>query len=104
LGKWEIRDLFKGSGEHDFVLTLPLATGARVQLYGGNEALARWTDGTCLRVRPLSFPDRTRVQIRDGWVSPGWYLKEKAPRYVLRWQARVPVETRLLLEIESDAC
>jgi hypothetical protein len=101
VGKWEIFDRFEGEGQHDFVLNLQLTPGADAKVAGEVEASIRWPAGPGLAVIPVSPPSGSMASVEEGWVSPGWNRKEKAPRYVLRWRAKVPLECRLVLKINT---
>jgi hypothetical protein len=98
--EWEILDQFEGRGEHEFALTLQLAPGAEAEINGGTSALVRWSDKVALEIIPVSPPTGSKACIETGWVSPGWNLKEEAPRYVLRWKSKVPVESKVILKIK----
>lgn len=97
--EWEVVDQFEGRGEHDFALPLQLAPGAKAEVSGVNGE-ARWPDQVGLEIIPVSPPAGSNACIETGWVSPGWNLKEEAPRYVLRWKSKVPVETKLILKVK----
>ena len=99
-GECELVDNFTGSGEHDFTLNLQFAPGAKADLSGISGGV-RWPDGVCLEVSCPSSPSGAAATIEQGWVSPGWNRKEEAPRYVLRWHAPVPLETRLILKVNE---
>lgn len=99
--EWELFDRFEGRGEHDFALTLQLAPGAEAKLNGDAGVSVRWPGGLRLEIIPVSPPSGSKDSIEDGWVSPGWNIKEKAPRYVLRWRSMVPVESRLILKVKN---
>jgi hypothetical protein len=97
--EWEILDQFEGRGEHEFALNLQFAPGAEAQVSGVNGE-ARWPDGTSLQVICVTPPEKALAYIEQGWVSPGWNFKDEAPKYVLRWCSKVPVETRVILKIK----
>ena len=97
--EWEIQDQFEGRGEHDFSLNLQFAPDANAQVSGVNGE-AHWTDGTSLQVIWVTPPAGASASVEQGWVSPGWNLKEEAPKYVLRWKSKVPVETKTILRIK----
>jgi hypothetical protein len=99
-GEWELVDYFDGNGDHDFALNLQFAPGARAELSGLNGEV-RWPDGICLEVSCPSPPVGASATIEQGWVSPGWNLKEESPRYILHWRSKVPLETRLVLKIKD---
>ena len=99
-GEWELTDHFDGSGDHDFALNLQFSVGAKVELSGLNSEV-RWPDGVCLQVSCPSPPSGAAATIERGWVSSGWNLKDEAPRYVLRWHAKVPLENRLVLKVKE---
>ena len=101
LHEWELFDHFEGKGEHDFALALQFAPGARAEINGLNSEV-RWSDNVSLRVTCPSPPPKAAVRIEQGWVSPGWNLKDEAPRYVLWWRAKVAVENRLILKISTE--
>jgi uncharacterized heparinase superfamily protein len=98
-GEWEILDHFEGRGDHEFALVLQLAQGATATLDGHGGADVRWPTGSRLEIKAALFPRGGNTSIEDGWISPGWNLKQKAPRYVLRWRASPPVETRIVLQV-----
>ena len=98
--EWEILDQFEGRGEHEFALNLQFAPGANAQVSGVNGE-ARWPDGTSLQVICATPPEKALACIEPGWVSPGWNLKEEAPKYVLHWRSKVPTETRVILKIKQ---
>jgi hypothetical protein len=100
-GEWELTDYFDGSGDHDFALSLQFSIGAKVELSGSNGEI-RWPDGVCLQVDCPSPPPGATATIERGWVSPGWNLKDEAPRYVHRWHARAPLENRLILKVSNQ--
>ncbi len=81
-------------------LNLQFAPGAKADLIGLNGEV-RWPDGVCLEVSCPSPPSGASATIEQGWVSSGWNLKEESPRYILRWRATVPLETRLILRIKD---
>ena len=98
--KWELVDNFTGCDEHDFMLNLQFAPAAEAELNGLNGEV-RWPGGVCLEVSCPSFPPGAAAKIEKGWVSSGWNLKEESLRYVLRWHATVPLETRLILKVNE---
>jgi hypothetical protein len=100
-GEWEIKDSFLGRGDHDFLFNLQLAPGGHGEVTGLNGEI-RWPEGIVLRVTCLSSPPKATAGIEPGWVSPGWNLKEEAPRYVLRWKGRVPLDTRMILKATKE--
>jgi uncharacterized heparinase superfamily protein len=99
-GEWEVNDRFEGSGEHDLALSLQFSPGAKSDLSGLNGEV-RWPEGVRLEVICPSPAAGAVAELERGWVSPGWNLKEEAPRYVLRWHARLPAEMRLILKIQG---
>lgn len=99
--EWVIYDQFEGRGKHDFALNLQFAVGAEVGAEGDVGASVRWSEGVSLQVVPVSVPVESNASVETGWVSPGWNLKNEAPRYVLRWHSTVPVESRLILRLSS---
>ncbi|MCJ7784824.1 MAG: heparinase II/III-family protein, partial [Desulfobacterales bacterium] len=98
--EWEILDQFEGRGEHEFALTFQFAPGAQAEVSGVNGEV-RWPDRTSLQVICVTPPAGTSASVEQGWVSPGWNLKKEAPRYVLRWRSKVPVENRIILKIKT---
>ncbi|MEM7356025.1 MAG: alginate lyase family protein, partial [Acidobacteriota bacterium] len=98
-GCWEIHDRFEGVGEHTFAFNLQLAPGAQVDLEG-LDAVARWSDGTQLVMRPDVPLAEARTEIVEGWVAPDWNRRVAASRYLLRWNAQVPFELRTRLEVD----
>jgi len=97
-GAWEIYDGFDGQGEHEFDLTLQFAPGCRVRSLGlGCEV--SWSDGACLQVVCVAPPRKAKARVEAGWVSPGWYVKESALRFVLNWRTLVPTACRLELRV-----
>ncbi len=100
LGVWEIQDRLEGQGAHEFVLTFQFAVDAQAACDGLNAEI-RWPNGVRLSLKCLTPPQQALARIEPGWVSPGWNLIREAPRYVLRWRAKVPVENRILLEVSD---
>jgi uncharacterized heparinase superfamily protein len=98
-GSWEIRDSFVGEGEHSFALTLQFSEDAVGEI-GGLNAAVRWPDGVNLKVICPSSPPCAVARIESGWISPDWNVKREAPRYVLHWKARAPLENRLILRVD----
>jgi hypothetical protein len=99
--EWEILDRFEGQGHHDFALTLQFSSGAHAKVEAEAGGTIQWPAGPKLAVVPVLVPSGSRARIEKGWVSPGWNLKEEAIRYVLRWRGSVPVESRLVLRMET---
>ena len=99
--EWEILDQFEGRGEHEFALNLQFAPGANAQVSGVNGKV-RWSDGTSLQIICVTPPEKALACIEQGWVSPGWNLKEEAPKYVLHWRSEVPTENRMILKIKTS--
>lgn len=97
-GEWGISDHFRGSGEHDFVLSLQFSPGAEVKR-GDSQVFVTWPDRVKLEITHTSPMPGAKILIEDGWVSPGWNLKAHAPRYTLSWRSRVPVENRITLKV-----
>ncbi len=99
-GAWEIRDEFQGRGEHAFCFTLQMAEGASARAEGAGCTI-RWPGGVCMEVICASPPAGAEARVEPGWVSPGWNIEEEAPRYVLRWRARVPCECAVSLRLSG---
>ncbi len=97
-GTWEILDRFEGKGEHDFNLTLQFSRGAEVRKTGRETSVVR-PEGTGIAVDQVAPPRGAVTVIENGLVSPGWNIKETAPRFSLKWRGRVPLENRILLRI-----
>jgi hypothetical protein len=100
-GEWEVLDLFSGRGTHDFLFNLQLAPGGRAEVSGLN-AQCRWPDDATLKILCPAAPAGAKVGVETGWVSSGWNLKEEAPRYVLRWRGKVPMENRIILKTSTE--
>jgi hypothetical protein len=98
LDEWEIGDHFHGKGEHDFILTLQLSPGAEA-IHEGKESLVKWPDGIGLQISVVSLKADYKVAFEESWVSPGWNIKDKAMRYVLKWRSNLPAESHLVLKI-----
>ncbi len=107
-GHWLIRDLFEGSGAHDFVARFQLAPGARVEGAGapGGEAaslvtVARWAGGTTLTLRQLAPLAGSEIRVATGHIATGWNRTLPAPRLEIAWRAAIPCECLFLLEVNS---
>jgi hypothetical protein len=98
-GEWEVGDFFSGRGTHDFLFNLQLAPGPRAEVSGLN-AECRWPDDATLKILCPAAPAGAKAGVETGWVSSGWNLKEEAPRYVLRWKGKVPMENRVTIKVE----
>ena len=99
--QWELTDTFAGSGTHNFLMSFQLAPGASATTDAGC-VQARWPGRATLGISWPALPTGASVAIEDGWVSPGWYQKVKAPRIAVRWRSAVPCEMRVRLESGAD--
>jgi hypothetical protein len=80
----------EASGGDRLHWSFPLAVGARVEVDGAI-ATARWSGATLV----LEAPDSVVWSVADGWVSPGYGVRQPAP--VLHAKAAARPRTRFVL-------
>jgi hypothetical protein len=77
----EIED--ETTGGEELVWSFPLAPGARVEVEGGR-VVARWASAWV----SIETDDPLEWSVEDGWVSPAYGVRERAP--VLRGRSGGP--------------
>jgi hypothetical protein len=100
-GTFEILDIFEGSGDHRFDLNLQFSPTAQATTCSLG-ATVHWPGETRLEIKPVEPSSSASSRIEDGWISAGWHRKERAPRYVLSWRGKAPLENRLIIELNSQ--
>jgi uncharacterized heparinase superfamily protein len=103
-GRVEVLDEFdhpKGrGGTHDFTWTFPLAPGCRIEPVTDGWLIETGRQRVHL-VWPSLHPEGeivpVAVEMAEGWVSPRYGVREKAPMLRWRWRGAVPSAVRFAL-------
>jgi hypothetical protein len=83
-GNWQINDRLEGEGYHQLAWNFQLAPGLNAREDAGSGKLAVEQDGL-----PFVFilaPAGVRIEVKSGWVSRLYGVKDPAPRVVGEWQ------------------
>jgi phage-related protein len=104
-GRIEVVDAFAhpsdGDATHEFVWTFPFAPGCAVESVADG-----WIVRTARQRVHLSLPFRDPggdaipigVEHGEGWVSPRYGVREKAPLLQWRWRGEIPLAVRFTME------
>lgn len=97
---WVLVDSLEGVGTHDVELRFQLAP-LDVSLEGESWARARGSRGGGLLLGAFSSA-ALRGEVQEGWVSPAYGVRERAPVVAYVTRARLPIRVfTLLLPLES---
>ncbi|MGH7380763.1 MAG: heparinase II/III domain-containing protein [Candidatus Methylomirabilales bacterium] len=103
-GRVEVLDEFDhpkgGGGTHDFTWTFPLAPGCRIESVTGGWLIDTGRQRVHL-LWPCCHPGGevvpVTIEIGEGWMSPRYGVRERAPVLRWRWRGTVPSVVRFAL-------
>jgi hypothetical protein len=90
-GALSIRDSFEGSGTHNLEWFLHLAPSTQVRTEGLQLVLEREQSRLLIDIRGVSI----ETQIIDGWYSPSYGVRRRAPIIAFRVHSALPVATEI---------
>jgi hypothetical protein len=102
-GYWLVEDEIEGSGTHRVQAFLHFAAGLEVERRGPGALTVRGEDGRGLHVSLESARPDIELDLREGWVSPGYGRKLPAPVAELDLRAELPLRWTWLLLPLADA-
>lgn len=83
-----VTDQVGGAGRHSWEIPLPLAPGWTLELKGETSAVALGPAGSV----DFEFRGPGRLGAEEYWYSPGYGVRERAERLVMRGSGDLPVE------------
>ena len=83
-----VTDQLGGAGRHSWAIPLPLAPGWSLELTGERSAVATGPGGPVT----IEFRGPGSLVLEDYWYSPGYGVRERADRLVMRGTGDLPVE------------
>jgi hypothetical protein len=93
---WVIRDLVTGIGEHNLSWFFHFNAGIDLSIRDGFTIETLCPEGANLLLRAQNGPPMT-LQLQDGWVSPTYGIKNKAPIARYSCSVELPVSVTFIL-------